>query len=127
MPSIVVCEDDPDIQRPVSVALRPTGVTLHLAGDGAAGLALIEREYPALVITDVAMPELDGLTLLDRLKEQPAFAALPVLVLTASAQPHQVKEARRRGATDVLTKPFSPKALREHLVEVLHATAALTS
>ena len=64
MARLVFCEDDPTIQRVIQVALRATGHEVHLAADGAAGLALIERVRPDLIFTDLSMPEMDGYRLI---------------------------------------------------------------
>ncbi len=113
MSRIVVCEDDPTIQRLVMVALRSTPHQVLMAQDGAEGLALIEAERPDLVVSDLAMPRLTGLELLDEMKARPELAHIPFLILTASAQRAQREEGMRRGAVGYLTKPFGVAELRE--------------
>ena len=60
MAKIVFCEGNPSVQKMLQVALRSTPHQLHIASDGLEGLALIEREHPDLVLSDVSMPGLDG-------------------------------------------------------------------
>ena len=123
MASIVFCEDDPTIRRLIQVALRSLPHDVHLAADGREGLALIERERPNLVFTDVSMPELDGFQLLAALKAHPQLAEIPVIFVTASAQRVEIEEGRRHGAADYLTKPFSPVDLRAKIEQLLDSEA----
>jgi CheY-like chemotaxis protein len=81
--TIVFCEDDPTIQKLIRVTLRPTPYDVHVAADGIAALALIERVRPEVVFADVAMPGLDGLQLVSALKAGPHLAHIPVVMLTA--------------------------------------------
>lgn len=113
MSKIVVCEDDPTIQRLVVVALRATQHQVLMARDGAEGLALIVAERPDLVVSDLAMPRLTGLELLDRMMTRPELAHIPFLILTASAQRTQREEGMRRGAAGYVTKPFALSDLRQ--------------
>jgi CheY-like chemotaxis protein len=108
---IVFCEDDPAIGKLVRVALRPTPHEVHLAVDGEAGLALIEKVRPDLVFTDVAMPRLDGFRLADAVKGRPHLAHIPVVLLTASVQRTQIEEGYRHGVTAHLAKPFGAQEL----------------
>ena len=121
MASIVFCEDDPAIQKLIGVAMRATAHQVHIAPDGLAGLALIERERPDLVVTDVAMPGLDGLQLADALKARPELGHIPVVLLTASTQRGQVEQALGRGIDGYLIKPFSPAELRARVDDFLRA------
>jgi CheY-like chemotaxis protein len=109
--TIVLCEDDPTIQKLVKVALRPTGHVVLIAADGMDGLDLIERVRPSLVLTDVAMPRLNGLALVDALKERPHLAEIPVVLVTASVQRFQLEEAYRHGISGHLGKPFNTQTL----------------
>ncbi|MGI8477030.1 MAG: response regulator [Thermomicrobiales bacterium] len=111
MARIVLCEDDPSIQKLVQAALRPTGHEVLVAGDGVEGLRLIDESRPDLVLTDLAMPRLGGLDLVDALKARPGLAAIPVVLVTASVQRAQLDEAYRHGIDGHLEKPFSARDL----------------
>lgn len=112
MARIVFCEDDPTIRKLIQLTLRRTVHDISIAPDGLAGLALIERALPDLVVTDVSMPGLDGLQLADALVARPHLAAIPLVVISAAAQRAQIEEAHRHRVAAYLTKPFSPAALR---------------
>jgi len=111
MTKIVYCEDDPTVQKVVRLALRSMPYELYMAGDGAEGLTLIERELPKVVFTDISMPVLDGLPLTEKIKSRAHLKHIPVVV-TASVQRHQIDEVRRRGVADFLSKPFTVHELR---------------
>jgi CheY-like chemotaxis protein len=117
--TLVFCEDDPIIQKLIRIATRGLPHVVHIVPDGASGLAIIERERPSVVFTDVSMPRLDGMQLLDIMKMRADLADIPVVLMTASVQRGEVEEGMRRGATAVLAKPFGPAELRAKLEEML--------
>lgn len=119
MAKIVFCEDDPTIQKLIRIAMRASPHTIYIAPDGVAGLALIEREQPDLIVTDVSMPGLDGFQLTAAVKARPSLTNIPVMFMSASVQRTEVDEGLRRGAAAYLRKPFGPAELRVKLEEVL--------
>ena len=118
MSKVVFCEDDPMIQKLIRVAMRSEGHEVHVASDGHEGLELIRREQPAVIFTDVSMPGLDGYQLATELRADPRTAHIPIVFMTASVQRSQLEEAKRHGATSVLSKPFSMSALRSRVAEL---------
>jgi len=119
MARIVVCEDDPAILKLLQLALREIGHELLVASDGVAGFALIERERPDAILTDVTMPRMNGLELADAVRARPDLASIPIVFLSASAQRVQVEAGYRHGATAYVTKPFRAAELRGALAQVL--------
>ena len=116
---IVFCEDNPTIQRLIQASMRGSGHDIVIAGDGAEGLRLLSETGADLVVTDLSMPQMDGLELLARLQADPALAAIPVIVLTASTDQARVSDILERGATDYITKPFPPRQLLARIEEAL--------
>jgi DNA-binding NtrC family response regulator len=106
---ILIVDDEPDMAESVDRILRRAGHGTIVANQGAGALELVEREHPDLVVTDLRMPEMDGLTLLERVKS--IHPELPVLVLTGYASVDSAVEAMKKGAADYLAKPFSPEEL----------------
>jgi CheY-like chemotaxis protein len=117
--TIVFCEDDPVIQKLIRLATRALPHLVYIAGDGESGLELIARERPSLVFTDVSMPRLDGIQLLDLMKSRADLADIPVVLMTASVQRGEIEEGVRHGASAVLGKPFGPAELRAKLEEMM--------
>jgi two-component system KDP operon response regulator KdpE len=121
---ILFCEDDVVIQHLIRAATRALPYTVEVVADGASGLAAIERERPAAVFTDLAMPGFDGLQLIDAVHSRLELAGIPIVVMSASGLPRAELDALlRRGATDYLAKPFGPSELRAKLEQVLAQTA----
>jgi CheY-like chemotaxis protein len=121
MAKIVFCEDDPMIQKLITAAMRDSGHEVHMAVDGADGLALIRKVRPDLVFSDVSMPNLDGYQLGDALKASPETAHIPLVFVTASVQRAQIAEAERHGGAGVLPKPFTMAELRKRVADLLPA------
>jgi two-component system chemotaxis response regulator CheY len=120
--TLVFCEDDPVIQKLIRLATRTLPHVVYIVDDGQAGLETIERERPSAVFTDMSMPRLDGMQLLDIMKAREDLSSIPVVLMTASVQRGEIAEGLRRGATDVLAKPFGPAELRSKVEEILHAS-----
>lgn len=116
---VLVADDEPHIGRIVKTKLEQGPFTVTLVGDGHAALqALTAHPDTAVVILDLMMPGLDGLGVLRAVRADPRHAALPCLILTAAGQPEQQARAHALGATDFLTKPFSPRRLYARVAEL---------
>ncbi|HEY7064424.1 MAG TPA: response regulator [Chloroflexota bacterium] len=109
--TVLLVEDDPDLLRFAEVTLRLGGYRAVTATDGATGVALARKARPRLVLLDLRLPQMDGWQVLETLRAEPATAALPVLVLTASAGPQDKDRALAAGVSDYLVKPVSADAL----------------
>ncbi len=120
---ILAADDEPNIRRLVEVNLNRAGYRVTLASDGLDALEKFTVERPDLVVLDWMMPRMDGYTVLRRLKANPATADVPVLMLTAKAQDHDIFEGWRAGVDSYLTKPFNPAELLFWVRRVLDLTA----
>ena len=105
-PTILVVEDDPDIQLLITASLGAGGYGIRTASDGREALASINEEIPDLVISDVMMPEMDGLELLTLLRSDPATRRVPVIMLSAKGATNDIVTGLDLGADDYLPKPF---------------------
>ena len=119
MTKILIVEDDPSILRGLSDLLAMEGFEVLEARDGAAGLRLGTQEAVDLVVLDVLLPKLTGLEVCRRLRED--RVAAPILMLTAKGQEADRARGMAAGADDYITKPFSPRKLRQRMVEILGA------
>lgn len=115
MAKIVFCEDEARIQKLIKVMLRATTHEVFVAADGVEGLALIERERPDIVFTDISMPDCNGFQLADAMQANPALATIPIIFVTAFAQQPEREEGFQHRAVGYLTKPFSPAELRDQI------------
>lgn len=117
---ILVADDEPHIGRIIKTKLEQGPFDVDLAYDGAEALEALEREPPVgLLILDLMMPRVSGLEVLDRVRADARWRTLPCLILTAAGQDHHEVDARRRGADEFMTKPFSPKRLLARVSELV--------
>jgi signal transduction histidine kinase len=121
--TVLVVDDTPEIMRLVHLALRGHFKVLA-APDGAKGLALAERQMPSLIVTDLMMPGMSGQELVERLQANPLTKAIPVIMLTASAELSDKLRSLDAGVSAYLTKPFSSRELLSTARQLVHATDA---
>lgn len=116
---VLVADDEPHIGRIIKTKLEQGPFEVTLVYDGAEALEALERSPDIrLLILDLMMPQVSGLEVLDRVRADARWKGLPCLILTAAGQDHQEEDARRRGADDFMTKPFSPKRLFARAAEL---------
>jgi two-component system, OmpR family, alkaline phosphatase synthesis response regulator PhoP len=117
---VLVADDEPHIGRIIKMKLEQGPFQVTLAYDGREALdALARNEDIALVLLDLMMPHLSGLDVLAAIRSNPKYADLPTIILTAAGQEQQHTRAMELGATDFLTKPFSPKRLYARAAELV--------
>lgn len=118
-PRIFVVEDEEAV-RAMIVRLLETVGDVSMAKDGKEALAtLLANQPPDLIVTDVMMPHMDGLTLSRELKKHPQLARIPMLMLTAKSRPLDMVEGINAGARSYLTKPFKADELLSRVQKVL--------
>ncbi len=113
MATILVVEDYSVTQRVLSLTLRNNGYAVVVAEHGLAALERLEEQPVDLALVDIAMPEMDGLTLLKHLREDPRYQSLPIIMLSASGQDEDRVVASELGANGFLSKPASTRELIE--------------
>jgi two-component system, cell cycle response regulator len=112
-PKILSVDDSRTIRMILGKAFHPYDVQLCEAANGEEGLAVAAREKPNLIILDVTMPVMDGVTMLIKLKEDPKLQSIPVIMLTSESSHDCVLQITRLGAFDYLVKPFKEPNLIE--------------
>jgi two-component system chemotaxis response regulator CheY len=116
--TILVVDDSVSMRQLVSSTVRKAGYDVCEAMDGKEGLAKVTAQKVDMVITDVNMPEMDGLEFIKQIRERPEYMFTPILILTTETQ-EVVKEAgKQAGASAWIVKPFAPDELAE-LVHML--------
>jgi len=109
---LLVADDEPHIGRIIKMKLEQGPFRVTLAYDGREAIDLLRRSSDVeLVLLDLMMPHLSGLDVLQAIRADVRWEGLPCVILTAAGQEQQHRRARELGATDFLTKPFSPKKL----------------
>ena len=115
-PRILMVEDEEDIAFLIRFLLERNGYAVEHAADGRQALDyLVDSPVPDLVLLDIMLPYHDGLEILERLRTQPNWQTVPVLMLTAKAREADIVRALELGADDYVTKPFQPDELLARL------------
>lgn len=107
------------MRRLIEVCLRSDTTAVLTADDGPQGIDLAKDLVPDLILLDIGLPGIDGWEVLRRLRAVPVTATIPVLVLTAHAQPEVEAQAELGGAEGFMTKPFRPVDLRDAVDRIL--------
>jgi DNA-binding response OmpR family regulator len=118
-PTILVVEDDPVILRLLEVNFEMEGFGVLTAEDGEAGVEVARAETPDLVVSDIMMPKMSGLELVEALRADPATKDIPIVLLSAKAQAADLAAGTEAGADDYVTKPFEPLELVERVNALL--------
>ena len=108
---VLVVDDSKAIRQSISFVLEQNGFQVVEAGDGAIGLDKLSSEQVDLIITDINMPNLDGISFIKKVREIDSFRFTPILVLTTESQKTVMEQGRAAGATGWIVKPFSTDKL----------------
>ena len=121
---ILVVEDEADLAELVSFNLEQAGFEVRTAGDGRTALSMIASDVPDLVVLDIMLPDLSGIEVCRRIRQQAATAKLPVVMLTARGEEVDRVIGFEVGADDYVVKPFSPRELVLRVSAILRRTSA---
>src|SRR5215510_4634281 len=119
---VLVVEDEPDIRDLVVLHLTRDGFRCRTAATGLEALQALKSSLPDLVILDLMLPEMGGLEVCRRLRQEPRVAAVPIIMLTAKTDEVDRVLGLEMGADDYVAKPFSPKELVARVRAVLRRT-----
>jgi DNA-binding response OmpR family regulator len=119
MTTVLVAEDDPDIRMLVTLKLRQAGYQVRAFPDGLSAAADAREHRPDLAILDMMMPGMSGLEVCQELRQDPATANIPVILLTAMAREADIAAGLAAGADDYIVKPFSPRDFTVRVSAVL--------
>jgi two-component system chemotaxis response regulator CheY len=117
--SILTVDDSASVRVAIKIALTSAGYTVDEAADGAEGLRKASGAKFDLIVTDLNMPVMDGLTMIERIRKVPALAGLPIIFLTTESAADMKQRAKAAGATGWITKPFQPDNLIKIVKKVL--------
>lgn len=122
---ILVADDEAHIGRIIKIKMEQGPFRVTLAFDGQEAVDILEQEDRIdLVVLDLMMPRLSGLDVLDRIRASDRWKDVPCIILTAAGQQEYEHDARESGATDFLTKPFSPKRLYSLIAQLTGVASA---
>jgi two-component system chemotaxis response regulator CheY len=127
-PDVLVVDDSAAIRKIMQRVLRQTGMAIrniHEAGDGQEALEVLRVHKPALILTDINMPKMDGLQLLAAVKGADAWRDIPVVMITTEGGEVKVSEAVKLGAAGYVRKPFTADQIKEKLAGILEPVLPL--
>jgi len=124
MYNVLICDDQPDIVNALKIYLSPEGYRLYEAYTGKQALELVRKEDIHLVLLDVMMPEMDGITATARIRE---ISNIPIILLTAKSETEDMVLGLNVGADDYITKPFVPVEVLARVRSQLRRYARLGS
>ena len=119
MATILAVDDSASMRQMVSFTLKGAGYDVIEAADGVEALNLAKSKSVNLVITDVNMPNMDGISLVKALRALPTYKFTPLLLLTTESSPEKKSEGKAAGATGWIVKPFNPEQLLATVSKVM--------
>jgi two-component system chemotaxis response regulator CheY len=120
--TVLIVDDSSVMRKIVERALRQAGLNLTKvveAGSGREGLDALAREQVDLIVSDINMPNMDGLEFLRQIQSQGLAAGVPVVMITTESGEEHVREALSAGAQGYIRKPFTPDQVRERVLPLL--------
>ena len=118
--TVLVVDDSPTMRQMVAFTLTNAGYQVVEAGNGKEAVGKVNGgAKPDLVVTDLNMPEMDGITLIKEIRKMPALKFTPILMLTTEASDDKKKAGQAAGATGWIVKPFTPEQMMAVIKKVL--------
>ena len=124
MYNVLICDDQPDIVNALKIYLKPEGYRLFTAYNGREALEIVQNNDIHLILLDVMMPVMDGITAISRIRE---FSNVPIILLTAKSETEDMVLGLNVGADDYITKPFVPVEVLARVRSQLRRYAKLGS
>ncbi len=109
--TIMIVDDSASLRQVVSISLRGAGYDVLESSDGVDALKKLTGQKIHLIISDVNMPNMDGISLVKKVKEMPAYRFTPIVMLTTESQDEKKREGQAAGAKAWMLKPFNPPQL----------------
>jgi two-component system chemotaxis response regulator CheY len=119
--NIFVADDSATMRAMVTKTIQMTGLPVTKfchASNGQEGLEVLEKEWVDVVLVDINMPVMDGMEMIERIRKNPDFQKLPIVVISTESSQTRIEEVRAKGV-EFIHKPFTPEAVREVLVKLL--------
>ena len=121
--NVLIVDDSSSMRSVIKKTLEMSGFDVGRffeAGNGREALAVLEKEWADIILTDLHMPEMDGFTFLKTLQKEEVFSSTPVIVVTTEGREERIEELFGMGAKACIKKPFRPEEIKQTLMEVLN-------
>jgi DNA-binding response OmpR family regulator len=116
---ILIVDDEPHIAQIMKLTLEDSGYEVTVAHDGAKGLEMAKESGPDLILLDLMLPSIDGYKICRLLKLDEKYQHIPVILVSAMGEPHDIELGEDAGADAFLSKPFRPDDILSHVRDVL--------
>ncbi len=120
--NILIVDDSDTVRAVISKTLKMSGLDLgelHTAANGQEGLDVLREQWVDLVLTDINMPVMNGVEMIERMRADDDLAALPVVVISTEGSTTRIEELKAKGVRAYLRKPFTPEKLKEVIEDLL--------
>ncbi len=117
--TIMTVDDATTMRNLIAFTLKPTGHAVVEASDGVAALGVLKTRKVDLIITDINMPNMNGIEFTRQVRTLPAYRTVPIILLTTESDPEKKNQGRAAGATGWIVKPFKPDQLLAVVAKVL--------
>jgi len=117
--SVLIVEDEPDAAELFAEMMRVSGFRVRKTSSSAPALSMMNEDKPDIVLLDIMMPEVSGLDILRRMRQDPVLATVPVVVVSAMSMPSDIRNGLEAGASTYLTKPVGFLELKEAVERAL--------
>lgn len=121
-PRVLIAEDDDSLRRLLELRLDADGFDPRTAGDGLQALETMREWVPDIVVCDVMMPHLSGISVVREMRERPATSSVPIVLLTARCFDEDIQDVMNLGGVTYMPKPFDFRRLKEKLHSLLQAS-----
>lgn len=128
--NLMVVDDSPTMRGVIKKTLQLSGVEIGVlleAGNGREALEKLENSWVDLILTDLYMPEMDGLELIKRIREHPIFSATPIIVVSTEGREARIDEICQAGVAGFVHKPFRPEVIRDLIAQCLGVSNELNA
>ncbi len=116
---VLVVDDEKFVRELIKIKLGRSGLIVTEATNGLEAVEMARRLKPDIILMDVMMPKMNGFEACEKLKSLPETAGIPIVMLTARGEQANLEKGLALGATDYMSKPFSPQKLAELVIEIL--------
>ncbi|HUK55823.1 MAG TPA: response regulator [Nitrospiria bacterium] len=120
---VLVADDEKFVRELIKIKLGRCGLAVLEAANGLEAVEMARALQPDVILLDVMMPKMNGFEACEKLKSDPATARIPVVLLTARGEQANQERGLSLGATDYMSKPFSPQKLAERVIEILQRSS----
>ncbi len=120
--NVLIVDDSSAMRKIIKKTIQISGFDVdnfYEAGNGIEALKVLENNWVDIVLTDINMPEMDGITLIKKLRQSDIYKGIPIVVISTESRDKKVQESLAIGANDYIRKPFKPEEIKDTLIKLM--------